>query len=179
MCHTHLDIQSKPHKRPKQHLGLKHSIVFIFIATMSLSFLVAQSNSEEYASLRSYQIPQNAVQISQLQLADSLYTFEGQLFSGVAYEQYPNEELKSVIHIYQGQLHGLKYMWYLGFKPAMNMNYYLGRARGRLMGWYLNGKILYDMIIGPKGAGMNMLEPYMDYYDDQFYDTEQEGRDND
>lgn len=154
-------------------------MLFVFIALFSFTALAAQNYSEEYASLQSYQLPEEAVLLEQLTQVDSLYTFEGSIFSGTAYELYPNDELLSVVHISHGLLHGPKYMWYRGFKPAMNMNYYRGRQRGRLLGWYLNGKILYDMMIDPKGAGMNMLELDGDYYDDGQYDTEQEGRDND
>lgn len=179
MCPTHLGVQLRSQMTgPKRILGLKHVLVFIFIATLSLSYLAAQSLSDEYLSLKSYQLPLDAVSIKQLQLADSLYTLEGQVFSGVAYECYKGKELKSVIHLYQGRLHGPKYMWYQGNKPAMNVNYHLGRLRGRLIGWYANGQILYDMMIG-KASSVNMLEAEADHPDDDYYDTEQEGTDND
>lgn len=179
MCHTRLGVQLRPQKIGLKHnLGLKHCLVFVFIATMSISTLAAQSSSDEYLSLKSYQLPQDAVPVSQLQLADSLYTLEGQLFSGVAYERYAKGELKNVIHLYQGQLHGPKYMWYQGFKPAMSANYYQGRVRGRLLGWYVNGQILYDMMIG-KSSSTNMIESDAPQRDDDIYDTEQEGTDND
>ena len=116
--------------------------------------------------------------IKQLQLADSLYTLEGQVFSGVAYDCYKDKELKSVIHLYQGRLHGPKYMWYQGFKPAMNANYHLGKLRGHLQGWYANGQILYDLMIG-KDSSVNMIESEAPQRDDDNFDTEQEGTDND
>lgn len=172
MCLTRLGVQLRPQK-----MGQRHALVFVFIAVMSISNLAAQSSSDEYLSLKSYQLPANAVSIEQLQLADSLYTLQGQPFSGVAFECYRDKELKSVIHLYQGRLHGPKYMWYQGNKPAMNANYYLGRVRGRLLGWYVNGQILYDMMIG-KSSSMNMIEPDAPQIDDE-YDTEQEGTDND
>ena len=179
MCPTRLGVLLRPQMTGSERiLGLKHVLVFIFIATLSLSYLAAQSLSDEYLSLKSYQLPACAVSIKQLQLADSLYTLEGQVFSGVAYECYKDKELKSVIHLYQGRLHGPKYMWYQGNKPAMNVNYHLGRLRGRLTGWYANGQILYDMMIG-KASSVNMLEAEADHPDDDYYDTEQEGTDND
>ena len=176
---AHLGVQFSPQKAGHKRIpGLRWSLVFIFIAVMSISTLAAQSLSDEYLSLKSYQLPADAVSIKQLQLSDSLYTLEGQLFSGVAYDRYKDKELKSVIHLYQGRLHGPKYMWYQGNKPAMNANYYLGRLRGRLMGWYVNGNLLYDMMIG-KGMSVNMIESDADHLDDDNFDTEQEGTDND
>lgn len=176
---THLGVQFSPQKMGHKRIpGLKWSLVFIFIAMLSISTLAAQSTSDEYLSLKSYQLPADAVSIKQLQLADSLYTLEGQVFSGVAYDCYKDKELKSVIHLYQGRLHGPKYMWYQGFKPAMNANYHLGRLRGRLQGWYANGQILYDLMIG-KDSSVNMIESEAPQRDDDNFDTEQEGTDND
>lgn len=43
------------------------------------------------------------------------------------------------------------YLWYPDGDPQMSATYRHGRLNGRFLGWYRNGRIIYDMAINQSG----------------------------
>ena len=158
---------------------LKWPLLFFFIAAIASQGLFAQSNAEEFAALKHYKLPPTAIPIQDLVEKDSSFSLKGQPFSGIAYERYENLQFLRVIHIHQGLQHGPLYLWYPNGNPQMSANYRMGRLHGRFLGWYANGGIIYDMMIGTNGYNGDMLEDDSQRGDDETDDTEREGTDND
>ncbi len=92
-------------------------------------------------------MPKNAIEMESLVQKDSLAVYSGRLFSGVAYENYPNKNLHKVISYDKGIQHGLMMVWYSDGTPQLFTSYYRGSPHGRFIGWYSNGMLLYNMVL--------------------------------
>lgn len=158
---------------------LKWPLLFFFIAATLFQGLYAQSNADEFAALKRYKLPSSATPIEELVEKESSFSLRGQPFSGIAFERYENGQLLRVIHLHKGLQNGPLYLWYPNGTPQMSANYRMGRLRGRFLGWYANGGIIYDMMIGARGYSGDLLDDDSRRGDDDRGDIEGEGTDND
>lgn len=154
-------------------------LLFVFTAVITIQGLYGQRNSDEYTALKRYQLPSEAIPMQELTEEEGVYSLQGLPFSGIVFERYPGGQLLRVMYLHDGEQNGPLYLWYPDAKPQMSAYYYKGRLRGRFLGWYANGKVIYDMMIGPKGYSGDMLEDETRLSDDDWGDYEYEGSDND
>lgn len=160
----------------KKYIALLAFFVFSIVPLC----LFASTFSEDYKALISWQLPDNAVEVSALKEIDSLWYLDGKLFSGWLYERYPDGQLLRAAKYHRGLAQGQSLMWYPDGAPQMSANYHAGALHGRFLGWYPNGGVIYDLYIN-RGtfAGDNLFEmedPRGAAEDDN---NEGEGRDND
>ncbi len=140
-------------------LSLRGSVFALaVIILMSVSSLAAQSSKDEFTMLKGYALPEHAVPMERIVIADSLATMDEKLFSGIAWEKYPNEKLQRVVYYKKGKQHGPMYVWYPDGTPQMSINYRRGRLHGRFLGWYAHGGVIYDMVITAKGYGGDLMD---------------------
>lgn len=152
-------------------------LFFFTVATLNAA-LFAQRTSEEYVALRRYSLPASAVEIDSLQVLEQVYYRQGSPFSGISFERYPGGMLQRVMHLRDGVKHGPLYIWYPDGSPQMSAWYVQGRLRGRFLGWYANGNVIYDMVIGPGGYNGDFMQDDSRLSDDEPGNYEQEGNDN-
>ena len=159
-------------------LRLGWILFFIFTAINSSLLFAARADSDEYQALKRYDLPSSAVAFNLLDEEDGFFRYEGEPFSGIAFEHYANGNLQRVMYLHQGVQHGPIYIWYPDAKPQMSAHYRQGRLRGRFLGWYANGNVLYDMMIGANGYIGDYMEDDARLYEEEWGDYEQEGNDN-
>ncbi len=153
-------------------------ILLLFIFSALFGLLSAQSNRDEYEVLRHYELPDSAVSISDLSLAEGAYLLDGLPFTGLAFERYTNQKLLRVISLRDGIQHGPMYLWYPDGKPQMSTNYRHGRLHGRFLGWYMTGGIIYDMVINHGAYAGDFIEDETRRLEETA-DAEGEGADSD
>jgi antitoxin component YwqK of YwqJK toxin-antitoxin module len=153
------------------------SLVFIFGAMLGILF--AQSNREEYDLVKNYSLPKQAVPVKELAQADSVWLRGSQPFTGFAFDRYNNGQLARIFACKDGLQEGLMYLWYPDGSPQMSANYRLGRLHGRFLGWYLNGGVIYDMVINHSGYAGDYIEDNGARVEEDTPDTDQEGNEQD
>lgn len=122
-------------------------LIPVFMFTITISFLHAASQNEDYMVVKNWTLPQEAVLMDGLQSKDKMLYHDGVAFTGWAYELYPEGELMRASKYLKGQQHGLSLLWYPDGLPQMSANYRHGALHGRFLGWYQNGYVIYDMFI--------------------------------
>lgn len=153
-------------------------LLFIFITLPGV--LSAQSGNEDYNALKKWQLPGDAIQSKDLREADERMYLNDALYTGWAYERYPNGNLQRASHYLKGRLDGLNLLWYPDGAPQMSATYRFGALHGRFLGWYANGTVIYDMYIN-RGtyASDNLSDEDDSRASSEAEIFEGEGRDND
>lgn len=163
---------------PVQHAFLR-LLLLVLLLTIGSGFLVA-AQSEEYLAVQRYALPKDAVAFSSLTKVGESYTYQGEAFSGIAFERFPNGKLQRAVSYLNGKQDGLMQLWYPDGAPQMCASYKNGVLHGRFLGWYQTGGVIYDMVINRGGyAGDSVMEDDDSRQMDDTEIYEGEGRDND
>ncbi|MBP7205044.1 MAG: hypothetical protein KBA54_00850 [Candidatus Cloacimonetes bacterium] len=125
-------------------------LLALFLVSI-LGVLAAQSNTDEFDLMKTFVLPKTAVPISELVQEGDMWSLDGLPFSGIAFERFENGNLARVISLFRGLQQGPMYLWYPDGAPQMSAIYRLGKLNGRFLGWYRNGRIIYDMAINQSG----------------------------
>lgn len=105
----------------------------------------AEINSLSFDSIENFELPADAVLLSQLDIRDSLYYMDETLFTGTAYSLFENRQLGQFKTIKDGKLSGPAYAWYENGAYAMEANFLDGYLAGRFMAWSEVGDLIYDI----------------------------------
>ncbi|HRX76141.1 MAG: hypothetical protein PHU99_06315 [Candidatus Cloacimonetes bacterium] len=155
-------------------------ILLLFIFTLLPNSVFAQIQSEDYSALKTWKLPENAIPIADLTEQEGRLMLDDKLFSGWAFERYPEGHLLQAVQYLNGLQHGLNLLWYPDGAPQMSANYQRGYLHGRFLGWYANGNVIYDMFIN---RGTYATDNLSDGDDGRLSSEteifEGEGRDND
>ncbi len=153
--------------------------VFIFLLSLGSTAVFAQVVVDDYVAMKQYKLDKNAVPISDLAVVDSLYMFQGNVFTGTGYDRYSINQLKSVQTFKRGYIHGPYMIWYPDGAPQLFTNYIKGAPNGRFMGWYADGRVIYNLVLNQgKLAGDYLLDSDDSRQAAETDDTEKEGTDN-
>lgn len=158
---------------------LIYKLFCIFIAMLGTSFLYSQI-PDEYELMRKYELPKSAIHIGKLSETDSLTTYQGKPFSGLAYELHPKGKISFVKSFRRGIQHGQMMVWYPDGAPQLHASYHAGSPHGRFLGWYANGAVLYNLVLNRGKLGADSI---LDNDDSRAQSEteimEKEGTDND
>jgi antitoxin component YwqK of YwqJK toxin-antitoxin module len=153
--------------------------VFIFLLSLGSTAVFAQVVVDDYVAMKQYKLDHNAVLKSDISLVDSLYMYQGNVFTGIGYDRYSNNQLKSVQVFKKGYVHGPYMIWYPDGAPQLYTNYYKGAPNGRFMGWYADGRVIYNLVLNQgKLGGDYLFDSDESRQDDTADDLEKEGTDN-
>lgn len=135
---------------------------------------------DDYELMRSYNLPQDALEMQKLVQVDSLMYHQKQPFTGTAYELYPTKKLYRVLNYRNGYQHGPLMLWYPEGEPQLFTNYYRGAPHGRFVGWYTNGRLIYNIVLNRGKLGGDFLyDEDESRRESEVETTEPEGTDND
>jgi antitoxin component YwqK of YwqJK toxin-antitoxin module len=71
-------------------------------------------------------------------------------------------------------------LWYPDGEPQLYTNYYQGAPHGRFVGWYTNGRVVYNIVLNRGKLGGDFLYDQEESRREAEVDnTEPEGTDND
>jgi hypothetical protein len=154
--------------------------LLVFIFTMLPGMLPAQTMGEDFNALKIWQLPDNAVALTELKTEQDLLMYKDKVFTGWAFERYPEGQLLRASQYRNGLQHGPGYLWYPDGTPQMSASYVSGALHGRFLGWYANGNVIYDMYIN-RGtyAKDNLSDEDDSRASSETEITEGEGSDND
>ncbi len=131
---------------------------------------LAEINSNNIESIEEFTLPEDAIIMDKLDLIDSLYYYNYELFNGKAYSLFDNGQIGEFKTIKEGRLSGPAYSWYEDGTFAMQANFIKGYLAGRFIAWSEVGDLIYDMYFD-KGQFQSDLQ-----YE---RDTTREQQDND
>ncbi|MDD2331456.1 MAG: hypothetical protein PHI68_02255 [Candidatus Cloacimonetes bacterium] len=164
----------------RDYLWISLLAIFIFTLLSTSSPLSAQSEYEDYEFLKRYTLPDTAIAFSALVQQEGEVYRDSELFSGLAYELYPQGKLYRVLSYRQGIQSGPMLFWYPDGNPQMSANYRNGAPHGRFLGWYNNGSVIYNLVLNQGRWGADTLsDSDMDRLQTEDEITEREGTDND
>jgi antitoxin component YwqK of YwqJK toxin-antitoxin module len=106
---------------------------------------LAEINSLDNDSIEDFKLPENAQLLSSLDIIDTLYYYNNQLYSGMAYSSFKNGQLSEFKTIKNGFLSGPSYAWYQDGSYAMQANFLDGYLSGRFQAWSEVGDVIYDI----------------------------------
>ncbi len=106
---------------------------------------LAEINSYNIESIEEFTLPEDAIFLSDLDLIDSLYYDNYELFSGKAYSFFDNGQIGEFKTIKEGRLSGPAYSWYEDGTYAMQANFLNGYLAGRFIAWSEVGDLIYDI----------------------------------
>lgn len=106
---------------------------------------LAEIKSLNPDSIESFQLPPEAVLLSELNIRDSLYYLDKQLFTGSAYSLFENKQISQFKTMKNGRLSGPAYAWYEDGSYAMEANFLDGYLAGRFIAWSEVGDLIYDI----------------------------------
>lgn len=167
--------------RKAAYAGLSaHLVVMLFVFTLLISPLFAQTRGEDYTMVEQWQLPDSAVEMNVLESRNDILYLEDEPFEGWAYELYPEGSLLRASKYEKGLQHGISMLWYPDGTPQMSANYRGGALHGRFLGWYPGGNKIYDMYIN-RGtfAADNLIETDQDRRRDEIELEEREGSTDD
>lgn len=83
---------------------------------------------------------------------DGYMLFDGQLFSGIALERWPNGQLQSETRFIDGAQDGRATLWYPNGIKKSEKTFVAGRVRGLKRLWHDNGVLKLEQQIGSNGV---------------------------
>ncbi len=140
----------KDNKQTKEDLAIndrmqKQEVTSEQEKTNSNVVRLSEVSSLDIESIENFQLPETAIEITQLNIIDSLYYMNGNLYSGTAYSSFKNGQIKEFKSIKDGRLSGPAYNWYEDGSYAMEANFLNGYLAGRFVAWSEVGDLIYDM----------------------------------
>ncbi|PHR32769.1 MAG: hypothetical protein COA38_06065 [Fluviicola sp.] len=83
------------------------------------------------------------VSIDALKLDPSNGTWskDGELFTGIANSLFPNENLATEVHFFDGTKHGIVKKWFKNGTLSYEVNYVNGKIHGMEKSWWVNGNL--------------------------------------
>lgn len=106
---------------------------------------LAGVNAYDLDAIESFKLPENTLLLSKLDLIDSLYYYNNELYSGLAYSSFKNGQISEFKTIKNGSLSGPSYAWYEDGSYAMQANFLDGYLSGRFIAWSEVGDTIYDI----------------------------------
>ncbi len=166
-------------KRIYDTLPMLMQAALILVFTIMIVKLPAQTQSEDYMTVKNWDLPENAIAMTELHKSEQRLYYEDRPFSGWAYELYPDGALMQATQYKDGVMHGLNLLWYQDGSPQMSAAYRDGSLHGRFLGWYLNGRVIYDMFINRGTYASDNLESRDDLRQEEAEIYEREGSTDD
>ncbi|MCK9557212.1 MAG: hypothetical protein PHQ78_03140 [Candidatus Cloacimonetes bacterium] len=154
-------------------------LIFILFFTILIVNISAEVQTEDYLMVKNWDLPEDAVLLSELHTQDNLLYQNDVPFSGWTYELYPEGSLQRAVEYKTGLQNGLNLLWYPDGSPQMSANYRNGVLHGRFVGWYLNGKVIYDMFINRGTYASDNLESRDNLRQEEVEIYEREGNTDD
>lgn len=148
---------------------------FIFISPA-----IAMNYSDEYLYAQNWQLPDSAIDMTELAMKDDLLNSGEIPFSGWVCEHDKNGSILYAISYKQGKKDGSGLFWYPDGKPMMSVYYIQNAPHGRFLGWYPDGRTIYDLVLNQGKFASDLLMGDDDsrlHSGGEIY--EQEGSDND
>lgn len=141
--------------------------------------LSAQNLIDEYSFMKEYKLPNNAIKMQEMALKDSLMFYQNKAFSGTAYELSGNRVITGVTTYKSGIKHGQMLLWYNDGSPQLFSSNHYGAPNGRFLGWYPDGRIIYNLVLNRGRLSMDYNFTDLDRQEGEVEVLENEGKDND
>ncbi len=118
---------------------LKHCLILLVL-------LVTVKIIAEDLPIDVYELPDEAIKTETLNMIDGRVFLNANPFTGISYERYKNDKLKSVVSYKKGMLNGPTFEWYESGEKLLSANYKLGKLNGNYSAWYENGVYIYNLM---------------------------------
>ncbi len=116
----------------------------IILILLSMFCLTAFAEDDVF-DINLYKLPKEAINEQHIEIRDSIAYYQGDLFTGVSYSVFEDNQLEQVFSYLKGKLNGPSYAWYEDGTNAMQANYVNGYLNGRFIAWSSYGSIIYDI----------------------------------